>query len=97
MSNLQEDHIKPFTVTYYSAGGERIASNSEILEKTQSQYKYVFVDEYQDINRIQNALLKLLVQKDVRLTAIGDPQQAIYGFRGSDVSFFRSFPDDFQL
>ena len=59
------------------------------------QYSFVFVDEYQDINALQHALLKEFVRKGVLLTAIGDPNQAIYGFRGADPSYFRNFTQDF--
>jgi DNA helicase-2/ATP-dependent DNA helicase PcrA len=58
-------------------------------------YPFVFVDEYQDINALQHALLKEFVRKGAFLTAIGDPNQAIYGFRGADPRFFESFRQDF--
>ncbi|HSV43964.1 MAG TPA: ATP-dependent helicase, partial [Candidatus Bathyarchaeia archaeon] len=61
----------------------------------QQTYAHLFVDEYQDINPIQHRLLTLLTGKQNTLTAIGDPNQAIYGFRGSDVRFFHSFGHDF--
>ncbi len=68
----------------------------DILQKIRRQYPFVFVDEYQDINPIQHRLLKLLVAENVHLTAIGDPNQAIYGFRGSDVKYFTTFAEDFN-
>lgn len=67
-----------------------------ILTEVQTLYPYIFVDEYQDINAIQQALLKILVGPKVELTSIGDPNQAIYGFRGSDVKFFENFTEDFS-
>ena len=69
--------------------------NAEIRTQIQDTYRYIFVDEYQDINPAQRTLLKILVDKDVLLTAIGDPNQAIYGFRGADVQFFENFAADF--
>ena len=69
--------------------------NEETLKQTQLSYPFIFVDEYQDINPIQHELLKILVTDNVHITAIGDPNQAIYGFRGSDVRFFESFVKDF--
>jgi len=66
-----------------------------VLKALQSRYRYIFVDEYQDINCVQHEILKLLVQNGIGLTAIGDPNQAIYGFRGSDVHFFYDFRNDF--
>lgn len=59
------------------------------------RYPFVFVDEYQDINALQHALLKEFVRKGALLTAIGDPNQAIYGFRGAGPSYFRNFTHDF--
>ncbi len=58
-------------------------------------YPYIFVDEYQDINIVQNALLKRLVGSTGKICAIGDPNQSIYGFRGSDVRLFDRFKQDF--
>lgn len=72
-----------------------LLENEEILAKVQQRYRYVFVDEYQDINLIQVALLKVLVQEGIVLTVIGDPNQSIYGFRGSQVKFFTRFEEDF--
>lgn len=50
-------------------------------------YKYVFVDEAQDLNQVQIALLEK-IKKNGRLVAVGDPNQAIYGFRGADNEAF---------
>ncbi|MBI5150390.1 MAG: ATP-dependent helicase [Candidatus Omnitrophica bacterium] len=61
-----------------------------------SEFTHVFVDEYQDINALQHALLKEFVRRGATLTAIGDPHQAIYSFRGADVSFFERFAEDFK-
>jgi uncharacterized protein (TIGR00375 family) len=72
-----------------------LAKNESVAHKVRSRYLYVFVDEYQDINDVQHELLKLLVQDGVSITAIGDPNQAIYGFRGSDVRFFDRFAESF--
>ncbi len=66
-----------------------------LLTKIQHIYRHLCVDEYQDINPAQYILLKLLVGKEGQLTAIGDPQQSIYGFRGSDARFFENFRQDF--
>ena len=55
----------------------------------------VCVDEYQDVDPVQYRLLRLLCPPDGNLRVIGDPDQAIYGFRGADVGFFLRFHEDF--
>ena len=55
----------------------------------------VFVDEYQDVDELQYRLLRLLTSADSRVCVIGDPDQAIYGFRGGDVGYFLRFRSDF--
>ena len=72
-----------------------LKAKESVRQKVQSAYRLIFVDEYQDINPAQRALLKILIKEGNYLTAIGDPNQAIYGFRGSDVRFFETFKDDF--
>ncbi|MFP4193407.1 MAG: UvrD-helicase domain-containing protein [Desulfobacterales bacterium] len=59
------------------------------------RWPFIFIDEYQDINYAQYRLIRLLCQKDGNICAIGDPDQSIYGFRGSDPAFFMRFLDDF--
>ena len=59
-------------------------------------FRWIFVDEYQDTNSLQSAILKALVQPELNhICAIGDPDQAIYGFRGADVTNFLRFTEDF--
>lgn len=55
-----------------------------VLSKWQSQLTHVFVDEWQDTNKIQYALTKLLVGKSENITAVGDASQSIYSWRGAD-------------
>jgi uncharacterized protein (TIGR00375 family) len=55
----------------------------------------IFVDEYQDIDEQQYRLLRALTTPTSRVSAIGDPDQAIYGFRGGDVGYFLRFSEDF--
>ena len=56
-------------------------------------FMHIFIDEYQDLNFGQYCLLKALAKQEI--CAIGDPNQAIYGFRGSDVKYFYEFQKDF--
>jgi superfamily I DNA/RNA helicase len=60
-----------------------------------ARWPYISVDEYQDTDAAQYALVRLLAGDGRGLTVIGDPDQAIYGFRGADVGFFLSFSRDY--
>ncbi|MBI4919821.1 UvrD-helicase domain-containing protein [Candidatus Azambacteria bacterium] len=72
-------------------------SRPEILEKYRKQYRHILVDEYQDTNRAQYLLISLLAQKYKNIFAIGDPDQAIYGWRHADfrniLNFEKDYPD----
>ncbi len=74
---------------------ELLEGNAEILAALRARFHWIAVDEYQDVNPAQHQLLKLLADDGQRLTAIGDPDQAIYGFRGADYRYFASFPADY--
>eukprot|EP01125_Pyxidicula_operculata_P012841 TRINITY_DN4233_c0_g1_i2.p1 TRINITY_DN4233_c0_g1~~TRINITY_DN4233_c0_g1_i2.p1 ORF type:complete len:1412 (+),score=360.27 TRINITY_DN4233_c0_g1_i2:358-4593(+) len=64
-------------------------SQPRILEHYRSKYQYILCDEFQDITLNQWILIKLLIQKSRRLTVVGDEEQSIYSFRGSnDLSFY---------
>lgn len=60
-----------------------------------NRFKYTFVDEYQDIDENQYKLIRLLVPDNGNIFVIGDPNQAIYGFRGGDAKFFNNFTEDY--
>lgn len=72
-----------------------IENDPSAREQLHARYRWLFVDEYQDLNPAQHRLLKLLAHERAGVTAIGDPNQAIYGFRGSEVSYFTDFSKDF--
>lgn len=59
------------------------------------RFPWISVDEYQDVDAKQHALLRLLAPPGSNLCAIGDPDQAIYGFRGADVGIFHRFSEDY--
>ncbi len=59
------------------------------------RWPWISVDEYQDLDEQQYRLLRLLTGDGAGLTVIGDPDQAIYGFRGADVGFFLRFGADY--
>ncbi len=63
-----------------------LLKDSEIAEETQKKYRYVFVDEYQDVNPVQEELIARLSKDNLFL--VGDVKQSIYGFRGSKSIFF---------
>lgn len=67
-----------------------------LSEKYRDTFKYILVDEYQDINPAQYKLLTLLIHPQGNICAIGDSDQAIYAFRGADVSNFINFEMYFQ-
>ena len=72
-----------------------LADHPEIAAGLRDRWPRVSVDEYQDIDAVQYGLLRSLCGDGVGLTAIGDPDQAIYGFRGADVGIFGAFAADF--
>lgn len=72
-----------------------LTENEDILNTYRSRFKYVSVDEYQDIDENQYKLIRLLVPQDGSIFVIGDPNQAIYGFRGGDAKFFNNFTQDY--
>lgn len=69
--------------------------NPVVLEKYREQYKYIMVDEYQDTNRIQYDLIKLLAGERGNLCVVGDDDQSIYGWRGADLGNILNFGKDF--
>lgn len=72
-----------------------LRGDPELAEQYRQRWPWIFVDEYQDVDGDQYALLRLLTRPDGNLCAIGDPDQAIYSFRGADVGFFLRFAEDF--
>jgi superfamily I DNA/RNA helicase len=74
---------------------ELLAGHPELAAGLRARWPQVSVDEYQDIDAVQYDLLRSIAGDGAGLTAIGDPDQAIYGFRGADVTIFGRFRADF--
>ncbi|HEY0698584.1 MAG TPA: UvrD-helicase domain-containing protein, partial [Micromonospora sp.] len=72
-----------------------LRDDPRLVERYRDRWRWIFVDEYQDVDAVQYELLRLLSPADGNLCAIGDPDQAIYSFRGADVSYFLRFSEDF--
>jgi superfamily I DNA/RNA helicase len=70
-------------------------TGKNICRKYQELYKHIFVDEYQDLNQGQYRIIRALAPQDKDIFVIGDPDQSIYGFRGSDVKYFKKFIEDY--
>jgi DNA helicase II / ATP-dependent DNA helicase PcrA len=66
-----------------------------LLEQYQNRFHYFLIDEFQDINKVQYELIKLFSEKHKNVCAVGDDDQSIYSFRGSDPSFLLEFEKDF--
>ncbi|HEX6872606.1 MAG TPA: UvrD-helicase domain-containing protein, partial [Micromonosporaceae bacterium] len=72
-----------------------LARQPALVRQYRQRWRWVFVDEYQDVDADQYELLRHLVPPDGNICAIGDPDQAIYSFRGADVAYFLRFAEDF--
>lgn len=70
--------------------------NPPILNKYQEKYKYLLIDEYQDTNRVQYVLAKMLANKYKNIAVVGDDAQSIYAFRGSDIRNILNFDFDYS-
>ena len=74
-----------------------ISHNPDVLESIQNKYTYFSVDEFQDTNKIQYDIIKLLASKTRNLLIVGDEDQSIYGWRGANIdnifNFTKDFPD----
>ncbi|MCK5836293.1 MAG: UvrD-helicase domain-containing protein, partial [Desulfobacula sp.] len=73
---------------------QSLSNSQDFLSQVQTRFQHIFVDEYQDVNLGQYELVKLFAQKS-NVVVIGDPDQSIYGFRGSDNKYFKGFARDY--
>ena len=74
---------------------ELFLDNELVLDHYQEKFKYILVDEYQDVNHAQYKLVNLLSQKYNNICVVGDDDQGIYGFRGADISNILEFEEDY--
>jgi superfamily I DNA/RNA helicase len=72
-----------------------LETDSNLCRQYQQRFQHVLVDEYQDLNQGQYRLIRAISPLGRNLFAIGDPDQSIYGFRGSDVQYFNQFIGDY--
>ena len=72
-----------------------LLSNPDVLQRYQTRFKYIMVDEYQDTNVSQYLLLRLLSQKYRNLCCVGDDDQSIYSWRGAEIENILRFNKDF--
>ncbi|WMM23874.1 DNA helicase PcrA [Tissierella sp. MB52-C2] len=75
---------------------ELLRNDPTVLDYYQRRFKYVFVDEYQDTNKVQYELVKLLSDKYRNICVVGDPDQSIYSWRNADITNILNFEKDFK-
>ncbi len=76
---------------------ELLSTNKELLNRYNSQFKHILVDEFQDTNQLQYKWLKLLLGNQCQMFAVGDDDQSIYSFRGAKVANMQTFLRDFGV
>ena len=74
---------------------DMLEKDDAVREKYQRKFQYILVDEYQDVNVAQYRLIALLGQKNKNVTVVGDDDQSIYSWRGSDYRMILRFEEDF--
>lgn len=74
---------------------ELFIKRPDMLAAWQKKFRYVLIDEFQDINQVQYDVIKMLAAPEDNLFAVGDDDQAIYGFRGADSGLMFQFKEDF--
>lgn len=75
---------------------EYLKTDLEARKKWQEKFTFIQIDEYQDINAVQYAIIRLLAGKRQNVFAVGDDDQAIYGFRGSEPAYMTRFLEEFS-
>lgn len=75
---------------------ELLSQRPDILALWQDKYRYILIDEFQDINRVQYEVIRLLAAPQNNLFIVGDDDQSIYGFRGARPEIMLNFPKDYS-
>ena len=73
-----------------------LSTNKRVLDRVRSVYRYILVDEFQDINKVQFEVIKLIASPTNNIFVVGDEDQSIYGFRGSRPDFLLEFEQYFS-
>ncbi|WP_073026506.1 ATP-dependent helicase [Lutispora thermophila] len=68
-----------------------LISNEEILNSIRAKYRYILIDEFQDINKVQFEIMRLIAYPDNNIFVVGDDDQSIYSFRGADAGIMIEF------
>lgn len=74
---------------------ELLERSPRVREKLTNQFRYVLVDEYQDTNRLQHAVIRILAEKHKNLLVVGDDAQSIYSFRAAEIKNILEFPETY--
>jgi len=75
---------------------ELFNSNEKILQKYKKKFSYILVDEFQDTNKAQYELIKLLISRNCKIAVVGDDAQSIYSWRGANLNNMLDFEKDFK-
>ena len=73
-----------------------LMANGEVCAKWQRRFDYIHVDEFQDVDKVQYDIIKMITSPDCHLCVVGDPDQTIYTWRGADVNIIMNFEKDFK-
>lgn len=75
---------------------ELFSARPDILALWQEKYKYILIDEFQDINKVQYEVIRMLARPDNNLFIVGDDDQSIYSFRGARPDIMLNYPKDYK-